>query len=109
MFLSKPVLKAVLAITVRAAHARVFQGIDEGFARNVGTLIGVVDVGLFRRSAVLLLVCCTVAPAGPFSSVRAFVGCFGAVVEAEGASAGFAAEGEEVELAAVFELAVAAD
>lgn len=34
---------------------------------------------------------------------------FGAVLEAEGAVAGFAAEGEEVELAAVFELAVAAD
>jgi hypothetical protein len=37
------------------------------------------------------------------------MGGFGSVVEAEGASAGFAAEGEEVELAAVFELAVAAD
>jgi hypothetical protein len=37
------------------------------------------------------------------------MGGFGAVVEAEGASAGFAAKGEEVELSAVFELAVAAD
>lgn len=34
---------------------------------------------------------------------------FAAVVETEGAVAGFAAEGEEVQLAAVFELAVAAD
>lgn len=102
-------LKAVLAITVRAAHARVFEGIYEGFARDVGALVGVVDVGLLGRSAVLLLVCCAISPAGPFSSVRAFVGCFGAVVETEGTSAGFAAEGEEVELAAVFKLAVAAD
>jgi hypothetical protein len=31
------------------------------------------------------------------------------VIEAEGASAGFAAKGEEVELSAVFKLAVAAD
>lgn len=36
----------------------------------------------------------------------AFVGGFGAVVEAEGVLAGFAAEGEEVELVAVGVLAV---
>jgi len=41
--------------------------------------------------------------------MRAFMGGFGAVVEAESASAGFAAEGEEIELSAVFKLAVAAD
>jgi hypothetical protein len=34
---------------------------------------------------------------------------FGAVVETEGAVAGFAAEGKEVELVAVGELAVGAD
>jgi hypothetical protein len=53
MFLSKPVLKAVLAITVRAAHAGVFESIDECFAGDVGALIGVVDVGLLGRGAVL--------------------------------------------------------
>jgi hypothetical protein len=35
--------------------------------------------------------------------------CFGAVVEAEGATAGFAAEGEEVELVTVCVLAMGAD
>lgn len=35
--------------------------------------------------------------------------CFGAVVETECAVAGFAPEGEEVKLVAVFVLAVAAD
>lgn len=109
VFLSKPVLEAVLAIAVRAAHAGVFKGVDECFARDVGALVGVVDVGLFRRSAVLLKICCTVASTSPVSGVGTFVGGFGAVVEAEGAPAGFAAEGEEVELSAVFELAVAAD
>ena len=39
----------------------------------------------------------------------ALVGRFGAVVEAEGVAAGVAAEGEEVELVAVGELAVNAD
>jgi hypothetical protein len=53
MFLSKPVLEAVLAIAVRAAHAGVFEGVDEGFASDMGALLGVVDVGLLRRSAVL--------------------------------------------------------
>lgn len=109
MFLLQPVLEAVLAITVRTAHAGVFKCIDERFAREVRALLGIVDVGLFRRGAVLFLICCAVAPARPFAGVGAFVGGFGAVIEAEGASAGFAAEGEEVELAAIFELAVAAD
>lgn len=36
------------------------------------------------------------------------MGCFGAVVETECAGAGFAAEREEVELPAVFKLAVPA-
>jgi hypothetical protein len=53
MFLSKPVLEAVLAITVRAAHARVFESVDECFARDVGALIGVVDGGFLGRGAVL--------------------------------------------------------
>lgn len=109
VFLSKPVLEAVLAITVRAAHAGIFQCVDERFARDMGALVGVVDVGPFGRSTVLFLVGCTVAPTGPFTGVRALVGGFGAVVEAEGASAGFAAKGEEVELSTVFKLAVAAD
>jgi len=109
VFLLQPVLEAVLTITVRAAHARVFERIDERFAREMRALLGIVDVGLFCRGAVFFLVCCAVAPARPFAGMGAFVGGFGAVVETEGAAAGFAAEGEEVELAAVFELAVAAD
>lgn len=102
-------LEAVLAITVRTAHAGVFECINERFTRQMRALLGIVDVGLFCRGAVFFLVCGAVAPARPFARVGAFVGSFGAVIEAEGASAGFAAEGEEVELAAVFELAVAAD
>jgi hypothetical protein len=41
--------------------------------------------------------------------VGALVGRFGAVVEAEGVVAGVAAEGEEVELVAIGELAVSAN
>lgn len=46
---------------------------------------------------------------GPFAGVSALVSRFGAVVEAEGVVAGVAAEGEEVKLVAVGELAVSAD
>lgn len=54
MFLSEPVLETVLAIAVWAAHAGVFESIDECFARDVGALIGVVDIGLLGRGAVLV-------------------------------------------------------
>jgi len=45
----------------------------------------------------------------PFAGVRAGMGGFATVIEAEGASARFAAKGEEVELAAEGHLAVRAD
>lgn len=48
-------------------------------------------------------------PCGPFAGAAALVCCFGAVVEAEGAEARFAAEGEEVEDVAVGILAMRAD
>lgn len=108
MFLSKAVLQTVLAITVGTAHAGVFEGIDERLAGNMGTLIGVVDGGFFGRWAVLLLICAVATPR-PFSGVRALVGGFGSVVETEGTLAGFTSKGEKVELATIFELAVAAD
>ena len=50
-----------------------------------------------------------VASSGPFAFARAFMCNLAAVLEAECTVAGFAAEGKEVQQAAVFELAVAAD
>lgn len=101
--------EAVLAVAVGAAHAGVFESVDEGFAGEVGALVGVVDVGFFWRGAVLFLVGCAVVAPCPVAGAGAFVRSFGPVFEAVGAVAGLAAEGEEIELAAVLELAVAAD
>jgi len=46
---------------------------------------------------------------GPRALVRAFVSRLGSVVKTEGLAAGLAEEGEEVELVAIFELAVGTD
>ena len=96
MFLAEPVLKTVLPITVWAAHAWIFQGVDECFAGDMVALVRIVDIGFLGRSAVLVGVGVGVSAPSPFACVGAFVCCFGAVVQAECASAGFAAEGEEV-------------
>ena len=99
--------ETVLVVAVWAAHARIFECVYEGLAGDVIALVAVVYVGFHWRGAVFLG--WSVSSSCPFALARAFVGGFGAVVEAEGTMAGFAAEGQEVELATVFELAVAAD
>lgn len=97
VFFAQAVLEAILAIAVGTTDGGVFEGINEGFANDVGTLVGVVYVGFLDRGAVLLLGCrVAVEPARPFACVGAFVGCFAAVIEAEGAAAGFASEWEEI-------------
>lgn len=75
VFLAQAVLEAVLSVAVWAAHAGILQGVDEGFAGDMVALLRVVDVGLFRRSAVFLLVG-AVSAAGPFPCAGASVGGF---------------------------------
>ena len=102
-------LEAVRPATGPAAHADGLVRIDEGLAARVGAL----RAGRERRLAARLEGGGGRAGGASFGRPRALVrtrvGVFGAVVEAVGVLAGFAAEGEEVELVAVFVVAVRAD
>lgn len=99
--------QAVPTITVRALNAGVLQCVDKSLAGDVGALVGVVDGwffgwlgghGWFGASS-----------SRPFAFFRTLVGGFCSVFEAEGATAGFAAKREEIELTAELELAVSPD
>ena len=80
VFLAETVFQAVLMVALGAAHGGVFEGINEGFALGVGTLVGVVDRWLFGGGAVLLAgVAASVATPGPFAFARALVCGFGPV------------------------------
>lgn len=39
VLLAQPVLEAVLSVAVWTAHARVFEGVDEGFTGEVSALV----------------------------------------------------------------------
>ena len=95
MVFPQAVLETVLPIAGRTANADGVEGIDVGLAAWMRTLRGGQESGLARTSGV-----CgwrkrsSFPPCGrPLAGVGAFVGRFGAVVEAVGAFAGFAAEG----------------
>lgn len=101
-------LQTILPITVGTLHARVLQRVNKRLARQMRALVRIVDIRFLDRCAALDFVgACP--PSCPFSCSGAFVCCFTAVIQAECALAGAAAEGEEVELAAELELAVTAD
>lgn len=101
-------LEAVLAIADGAADGDVGEGVDVGFACRVRALrCG--EEGRFGGAGGCGRGVFFAAGGGPGAGVGALVGGFGAVVEAVGCFAGFAAEGEEVELVAVGVLAVGAD
>jgi hypothetical protein len=73
------VFQAVLPVAVGASDARVFHRVDECFAVEMGTLVGIVD-GRFLRGEAAAACVLGVSSAGPFSGFRAFMGCFGAMV-----------------------------
>jgi hypothetical protein len=111
VLLAEAVLEAVLPVTVRAVHAGVLERVDQRLASWLRALRRR-ENGRFLRGREGSGGCANaVLPPvlGPFASMGALVGGFGAVVEAEGVVAGVAAEGEEVELVAVGELAVRAN
>ena len=103
--------EAVTPITPLAPHTCVLHCVDKRFAfrlvalcpRLQSWLSGAGDVGGRSPDRV------SPSVARPFACFGASVGGFCAVIEAECAVAGVAAEGEEVELAAVGVLAVGAD
>ena len=110
--LAETVFEAVLAVAVGAVDGLGLGCGDESLAAGFGALgcglqggfgggcgFGIGGSGEIGFAPV----------GGPFSGVRTLVGGFGAVVEAVGLMAGVAAEGEEVELVAVREVAVVAD
>ena len=111
MLFTEAVLEAVHAVAGLAVDARVLQRVDEGLAFRVGALLRGEDGGFLGWAAGdgRLADAVFSSVLGPFAGVAAFVRRLGAVVEAVGVVAGVAAEGEEVELVAVGELAVRAD
>ena len=111
VLLAETVLQAVLAVAVGAVHAGVVKGVDERFAFWLGALRRCEGCGFLCAGEGRGWCADAVFPSvlGPFAGVGAFVSRLGPVVEAECVVAGVAAEGEEVELVAVGELAVRAD
>ena len=110
MVVWEAVFKTVLTIARLATNGDGGVGVDECFAGRMGALssccqscIAGAQGGGGRGGRLFSFGGC------PFSGVGAFVGGFGAVIEAVGSFAGFAAEGEEVELVAVGVLTVGAD
>ena len=104
-------LEAVLPIAIRTANANGIQGVDIGLAARMRTLRGSQESRLARTSTI----CCwrerSSFPLGgrPLAGARAFVSCFGAMVEAVSAFARFAPEGKEVKLVAINVLAMGAN
>ena len=66
-------------------HAGDEGSVDQGLARRVRALLLVGQDVWFggERNVAFLVLVCGGAVAGPFAGFGAFVGCFGAVVEAE--------------------------
>lgn len=109
--LAQPVLEAVAAVAGVAVHRRVLGSVDQRLAGRMRALIGIVHRRLLwhgrgRGGAAGVAVALS---SRPFPRVTAFVRRFRSMIQAEGPSAGFASEGEEVELVAVFVLAVVPD
>lgn len=108
MIFPQAVLEAVLTITSRTANADGVEGVDIGLTAWMRALRSSQE----SRLAQVSTVCSRGKPGsfppcrGPLAGARAFVSCFGAVVETVGTFTGFAAEGEEIELVAVGVLAV---
>lgn len=99
-------LQTILPIALWTPHGGIPYGVNQRFTGYMCALIRVIDIWLFCRRVSIAF--CIVA-SRPFPRLWAFMRCFAAVVEAECPVTGSAAEGEEVELAAVRKLAVAAD
>ena len=111
MVFLQPVLQAVCAVAARAVNAWITPGCArERFACWAGAGPRCVD-GEGRAATRACRRGCAGGGATPrpVSGFRTFVCGFGSVVEAKCAEAGFAAEWEEVELVAVWVLAVGAD
>lgn len=84
MLVGEAVFQAVGAVAFVAVHAGDEGGVDEGFAGGVGALLFVgEDVGFGGEGNGASLVVGGGAVARPFAGLGAFVGGFGAVVEAE--------------------------
>ena len=109
---AEAVLQAVVPVTVGAVDAGVLEGVDKRLAFRFRALRCGED-GRFLCAWEGRGGCCADAVFAPvfrpLAGVGALVGRLGAVVEAVGVVAGVAAEGQEVELVAVGELAVGAD
>jgi hypothetical protein len=106
--LPETVLEAVIAITGGAVHRGGQTGADGGFADGRGARLLHICPHLARAQRRLQQVCLPPARR-PFACLGTDMPGLRAVVEAEGAAAGFAAEGEEVELIAVGILTMHAD
>ena len=111
MVFLQAVLETILPITSRTANAHGVQGVDVRLTAWMRTLRGSQEGRLPRVSTVgggrtrsSFPLC-----GRPFAGARAFVSCFGAVIEAVGAFAGFTAEGEEIKLVAIGVLTVGTD
>lgn len=103
-------LEAVVAVAAGAVDAGDQRRADDGLAvgGSAGLLRDEVAHALPLAGGVCRLLGFSAA-LGPGAGVGAFVGGLAAVVEAEGLLAALAEEGEEIELVAVFELAMLAD
>ncbi len=101
--------EAVLSTAVLTADANGVEGVDVCFARRIRALCCGQQGGFPSRCAPSRGCGCFPASGGPFACSGAFVPGLGAMFETVGAFAGFAAEGEEVELVAVGVLAMGAD
>jgi len=111
---AEAVFEAVLAVADIAARAGVLDGVDDCFALRFEALRWCEAVECWASSwtscAGADFAHRVLSPVlGPFAGVGALVRVFGSVVKAECGFAGIAAEGQEVELMAVGELAVGAD
>lgn len=101
-------LEAVIAVARRAMHAGAQTRADDRLASRARARLlhlahVLVSAQARRRHGRQPF------PGRPLAGFGAFVPCLGAVVETEGAAAALAAEGQEVELVAVGELAVLPD
>jgi hypothetical protein len=80
VFFAETMFQAVLVVALGAAYGRILEGVYEGFALSMGTLVGVVDRWFFGCGAVFMAGVCSVAAAGPFTFARTLVRSFGPVV-----------------------------
>ena len=85
MVVGEAVLEAVRSVAFVAVHAGDEGCVDQGLATGVRALLLVGQEVWFggERNVAFLVLVCGGAVAGPFAGFGAFVGCFGAVVQAE--------------------------